>query len=295
MEFAAALKLHVAQCLEDEKRQKVKESKAAICEIIANEFPAHVQFLASASAESREQIVQQVAQRHAVVAKRLEELKSQKSSGPSVAGVSQELAALMQGTDSAGSSLLDSFSKLREQLVGNRAVGKELMSDMARIASITGRYAVEQLDRSQLPPSPEAEALECAISKPQALATGSEIAALELLTNTRERGVVRSALQAYKAAQALLGDSGDCSPMIVDIFLRHQAAAAKPVRAAAMRDTLGSFPPSCSVLTLRGLRARPTGPLWNEQPTVGDRVDGRRCGPRGGDRQPYSRCGSTIG
>ena len=87
VEYAQALKLHVAQAMEEEKRARVKESKEALCDVIAQEFPQHVKFLQSAGAESKEQVVQQVAQRYQVVARRVEELQAAKSNKGSVTDV----------------------------------------------------------------------------------------------------------------------------------------------------------------------------------------------------------------
>ena len=64
VEFAQALKLHVSAEAEKEKRAKVRESKDALMETMAAEFPNHIKFLGLASVESKEQTVQQIAPRH---------------------------------------------------------------------------------------------------------------------------------------------------------------------------------------------------------------------------------------
>jgi len=88
-EYSAALKAHIASALEAEKREKVKQSKAELFGIIQSEYPNHIQFLSSSSVEAREQVVQQVAQRHAEISARLEVLKSAKASKASVPGISR--------------------------------------------------------------------------------------------------------------------------------------------------------------------------------------------------------------
>ena len=56
----------------------------------------------------------------------------------------------MAGSGSGGATiLLDQFAGLKEQLVGNRAAGKELQSDIARMASLMGKFAVSVLDQQQ--------------------------------------------------------------------------------------------------------------------------------------------------
>ena len=138
-EYSAALKLHIAAAVDKEKKDKIKASKGELFTIIQSEFPQHIQFLSSSTIEAREQVVQQVAQRHSEIAKRLEDLKSLKAGKASVPGVSQDLAALMQGADVSGGSLLDSFAKIREHLTGGKSVGRDIQADVARMASIYGR------------------------------------------------------------------------------------------------------------------------------------------------------------
>jgi len=88
------VKLHIAAAVEKEKKEKIKASKNELFTIIQSEFPQHIQFLSSSTVEAREQVVQQVAQRHSEIAKRLEDLKSLKAGKASVPAVSQDLAAL---------------------------------------------------------------------------------------------------------------------------------------------------------------------------------------------------------
>ena len=241
-EYSAALKLHIAAAVDKEKKEKIKASKNELFTIIQSEFPQHIQFLSSSTVEAREQVVQQVAQRHSEIAKRLEDLKSLKAGKASVPGVSQDLAALMQGTDASGGSLLDALAKIREQLTGGKSLGRDIQADVARMASIMGRYAVRALDNKTKPSSEEALALQRAISAPQALLTGSETAALELFTSTKQRSVARSGLQTLKAAQVFLGKSDDLSGMVVDVYLRHLTTEGKPLLSAQCDDIFDLMP-----------------------------------------------------
>jgi len=88
----------------------------------------------------------------------------------------------------------------------------------------------------------ESLALQSAISAPQSLLTGAETAALELFSSTRQRGVVRSNLQTLKSAQVLLGKQEDLASMVVDVYLRHLTAEAKPVAARASNDICTLLP-----------------------------------------------------
>ena len=134
----------------------------------------------------------------------------------------------MLGSDSKGGSLLDEFSRIREQLTGAKSVGREIQADLARTATLLGKFAVRSLDSRTRPVSEEALALQQAIASPRALLMGTEAAALELFTGTKQRAVVRSSRQTLKAAQVFLGVVEDLSPYIVEVYLRTITSEAAP-------------------------------------------------------------------
>eukprot|EP00439_Symbiodinium_sp_Y106_P059372 s345_g8.t1 len=219
-QYSAALKLHITAAADAEKKEKVKESKENLLSIIQAEFPQYIEFLSSSSTEGKESI----------------ELKSQKAGKASVPGIS--LAGLMLGSDSKGGSLLDEFSRIREQLTGAKSVGREIQADLARTATLLGKFAVRSLDSRTRPVSEEALALQQAIASPRALLMGTEAAALELFTGTKQRAVVRSSRQTLKAAQVFLGVVEDLSPYIVEVYLRTITSEAAPLTAARAEDIL---------------------------------------------------------
>ena len=117
----------------------------------------------------------------------------------------------MLGSDSKGGSLLDEFSRIREQLTGAKSVGREIQADLARTATLLGKFAVRSLDSRTRPVSEEALALQQAIASPRALLMGTEAAALELFTGTKQRAVVRSSRQNSEGGAGVSGGGGRTS------------------------------------------------------------------------------------
>ena len=115
MQLRQALKAHIASELEKEKQTKISANKEAVADILAQEFPRQIPFLASVMPESKDQVIQQVAQRHSHIRAGLEALKAQKA--------------------------------------GGRTVGREIQADFAGIAGLVGKYAVSPLDKKVEAPS----------------------------------------------------------------------------------------------------------------------------------------------
>lgn len=138
--------------------------------------------------------------------------------------------------------MLDTFAKVREQLTSGKSIGREIQSDVSRMASIVGRYAVRTLDSKTKPVSEEALFLQRAISSPQALLSGAETAALELFPSTKQRAVVRSGLQTLKAAQIFLGKGEDLAGAVIDVYLRHLTSEGKAPIETQMKDIFDLMP-----------------------------------------------------
>ena len=140
---------------------------------------------------------------------------------------------------------------------------------------------MKSLDSRVRPPSEESLALQRAVGTPQALLTGSEAAALELFTQTKQRAVVRSALATLKSAQVLLGKQEDLSVRVIEVYLRAITTEGRALSEAQAHDLRGLCPWLLRGRSAWRLRRPPTrqggerdvrSPTWSRRATSRDRA-----------------------